>query len=201
MDRMQIPNEQNARDILEVGLAKSAQSLSVMINSHVELTPLEISLVGKELNDFLSHPEMNTLILKTELVGPVGGINYMLLSKSAVTAICQKCFNDEFSEEDIKNLTIEFLKEVENVLAAATISEIADRFQVDMYGDVPKIQAVESSKVINVIDSETLNMNPHLQLRCELVIPELSISMNVIWVFDSNFLSMVDATTDLQKAV
>lgn len=192
------------KDILEKGMEKSARSLGVMINCEIGVKDMQIKQADEYAIDMIfgkEGKEDDVLILKTELVGPVGGINYMFLSKSDVQAIKQSTFTDEISEEDSTQLTIEFLKEIENVLAAATITEIANRFQIDMFGDVPKIQAVLSTEVDNVVKAEVSALLPKLQLKCNFSIDNIGISPDVIWMFNDAFIqragSISSPTVDL----
>lgn len=182
--------EYKAKYILEYGAEKTARALASMLKHEVSATMIELH----QYKDWctLSHSVENTkddhvILLKTELVGQVKGINYFLLSKNEMNVIGKSCVDQELINNEFGTFLVEFLKEIENVLAAATISEIADRLKLGLFGDVPNIEAVPSRNVSKVMFQEVSAIRPDLVFQCRLLVPELGISPDFLWFFDTSF--------------
>lgn len=171
------------------GINRSAVSMSSLLNHDVKVVSVNVTenleRVAQSFRDSIT--EDSVLLLKTELVGPVAGINYVVLTKSDVTTICNNVFGPELADENSPQFVIEFLKEIENVLAASAITEIADTLQLDMYGDVPKIQATSLSRIHEVIFNETQSLYPKVLIGSDFHIPSLKISPKVFWFFGEAF--------------
>lgn len=177
------------RDTLTKGLSKSARSLSSMVNSQVSVQDVEFSFSYDFDQDFVSHYTkmgLQVLMLKTELVGMVGGINYVLFTKEEAKSMCNATLGVGGDDNTI-DFVIEFLKEVENVLAAGTITEIANRLSIEMYGDVPKIQAVSPTHILDIIHNETRTLTPKIYVKGTFNVPGLGVSPTIIWLFSQSF--------------
>ncbi|MEO9965058.1 MAG: hypothetical protein ABJF11_04670 [Reichenbachiella sp.] len=192
--------EYKARYILEYGVEKTAQALTTMLGH--EVSPVRVNLEKYEtwLAQGLGHKrdiKDHVVMLKTELVGGVTGINYFLLTKEEMKLIGSECLTDEMTDGN-RAILIEFLKEIENVLAAATISEMADKLRVDLYGDVPKIQAVYATEVEQVISREAALLNPILVLHCQMHIPKLGMSPDFLWLFNSSLFEVLEQIEEFE---
>ncbi|GAB4247635.1 MAG: hypothetical protein Tsb0034_26900 [Ekhidna sp.] len=175
-------------DILSTGLSSSAVSLSSLINHDVNIQEMGTAdNPGEVATTTDRHSNESILILKTELIGPIMGINYLLLTKPEVTTICDHVFGEELADENNSQFVIEFLKELENVLAASTITAISDALNVDMYGDVPKIQAAPYTEVPRIIDQETGKISPRVVLHADFHVPGINVSPRVLWFFNRSF--------------
>lgn len=195
MDGLPTNEEHKARHVLEYGVEKTASAFAAMINK--EVSPVRVALERYDHwkgYEYSPNSGSHMVLLKTELVGAISGINYFILSQSEMITICNKCMAEDFLASDkdgLGNAKIEFLKEIENVLAAATISEIADKFKIDLFGDVPKIQAVGAEMVDQMIRKEAAALDPKLVLHCNLHIPELGMSPDFLWLFDTKFINQL----------
>ncbi|NQZ79008.1 MAG: hypothetical protein HRT61_23260 [Ekhidna sp.] len=177
-------------NLLEQGIAKTAASFEMFINSNVHYHYSEENIVGTDLTGTITNLEDKILLLKTELIGGLTGINYLVLSKSMATTISNHMFDgvqDTTSSREI----VEFLKEMENVLAASTITTISDVLDMDLYGDVPKIQAASVTQLNDIVHQETSNISPELGVAATLDIPELGISPTLYWFFNRSFTPVI----------
>lgn len=185
--------EYKVRFLLEYGLEQTAKALSTMINHEVRAVQVALESYEHWMARGLEHKRElkdHVVILKTELVGGVSGINYFLLTKAEMKRIGAECLAKELAEGK-GALLIEFLKEIENVLAAATISEMADKLRIDLFGDVPKIQAVYANEVDQVICREVAPLKPALVMQCQMHIPKLGLSPDFLWLFDASLLNIL----------
>ncbi|MEP4091910.1 hypothetical protein [Reichenbachiella sp.] len=194
--------EYKAKYVLEYGIEKTANALGSMLNKEVSALRVELKKYEDWVNLELEYGRTNTdhiIMLKTELVGGVAGINYFLLSESEMKTIGKACLPEDLVKESSSsaaNFLVEFLKEIENVLAAATISEISDKLKTDLFGDVPKIQAIHADRVNQIIERETYGLHPSLVLHCHMHVPELAISPDFLWFFNAAFLEKLKSLSE-----
>lgn len=172
------PLNVRAMNILLEGTQFASKSLSSFIDSEVHMD--DFSVTTTDGLEFLKSPENSkVLLLKTELMGELGGINYFLLPIYDVMKICSK----RVGKDEAKPMMIEFLKEMENVLAAAAITNIANQLAINIFGDVPKAQAIQHNEVLNTIEEESSNLPPKLVIYCQFNLPEFNIKSKYMWVF------------------
>ena len=180
----------NARAILEGSIIRSAQCFSEMINSRVHIEDLSIVFDSAMLNLSSQNQGEGSVLLKTEIVGAIGGINYAIYGKEEVKLLCGQVLDGNLEKTQYYEFMIGFLKEVENVLAAAMVTEIANHLDEPIFGDVPKIEAVSADGVMEIIERETGTLNPNTVISCGFSIPSVNISPKILWFFND---SLVDA--------
>lgn len=190
-----------AKCLLEYSVERTATALSTIVHREVAATMVGLTSYANWLDCFQSEQQDqsgHTIMLKTEVVGPFSGINYCLLSKEEMTRIGESCLPDDLTVPGSGTLLVEFLKEMENILAAVTISGIADQLKVSLYGDVPKIEAVATQERVNVISKEVSNVLPHLVFESQLNIQEIDVSFDFLWFFDHEFTRKIESMNEFE---
>lgn len=74
-------------------------------------------------------------VLTTELFGDMAGKSYWVLDNEAYERITQRIQAGHMPP----HLEKEFVKELDNILSAAVISQLADKLNLNMYGDIPHL--------------------------------------------------------------
>lgn len=179
-------NQIKARTILESSIIRSAKCLSEMINCKVHIEELSIVFQSTMHDSLRDNQENGAVLLKTEIVGPIAGINYAIFSKEEVKLLCDQVLDGEMDKEQYQVFMIGFLKEMENILAAAVISEIANQLDEAIFGDVPKIEAVKGQSVTDAINREVAALVPDTVISCEFKVPEVNIAPRIFWFFDES---------------
>ncbi|MGL1888654.1 MAG: hypothetical protein OCD76_19230 [Reichenbachiella sp.] len=181
-----------AKEVLFRAVGNSVESFSSMTNFKASSSNLSVDKFDS--SDLYDSTDEDVLLLKTELVGTVTGINYFVFTKKEVKAVYDLYKKDDHGPVDAKKMMVEYLKEIENVIAAASISIIAESFNLEIYGDVPKIQAVSSGMVNEVINKEIVGLDPRLVVSCDIDIPSIKSSPKLFWVFGANFEERLSTT-------
>lgn len=179
-------NQIKARTILESSIIRSAQCMSEMINTKVHIEDLNIVFHSAMHDSIRDSQETGSVLLKTEIVGPIGGINYAVFSKEEVKLLCGQVLDGDMEREQYQVFMIGFLKELENILAAAVISELANQLDEPIFGDVPKIEAIKGNGVTSVINREVAALVPDTVVSCEFRIPTVKIAPRIIWFFNES---------------
>tara|TARA_B100001245_G_C22646272_1_gene317526 strand:+ start:17 stop:610 length:594 start_codon:yes stop_codon:yes gene_type:complete len=181
----------NARAILEGSIIRSAQCFSEMINSRVHIEDLSIVFDSAMLNLSNQNHGEGSILLKTEIAGAIGGINYAIYSKEEVKLLCGQVLDGNLEKSQYYEFMIGFLKEVENVLAAAVVTEIANHLDEPIFGDVPKIEAVSVDGIMEVIEKETGPLKPNTVISCGFSIPSVNISPRIVWFFNDSLVNAI----------
>lgn len=97
------------------------------LNKFVQVKDLHAHL--KEFTTDGSH------VLTTELFGDMAGKSYWVLDHETYERITQRI------QTGLKATLLEkeFVKELDNILSAAVISQLADKLNLNMYGDIPHL--------------------------------------------------------------
>lgn len=178
--------------IIDDSLTHTSRSIAGFLQTHAVIHNTKYSFIDIEFSNYYHESkEEKIVLLKTEVVGALAGINYLILTKDEVEKLRGNSFIGELEEESSNQMTVEFLKEIENVLAAATISCFADCFKLDMFGDVPKIQAIASNQIDQVINHEIGGLNAKVLIRSKVSMPDLGIEPDLIWFFNGAFVDRV----------
>ncbi|MCV9385200.1 hypothetical protein [Reichenbachiella ulvae] len=184
--------ENEIKTVINDSLNKTASSISAFLQSHATIVDTTYTFLEIEPSGYYSKQEEGkVVVLKTEVVGALSGINYVMLTKKEIENLCANSFIGDMEGEDSNQMKIEFLKEIENVLAAATISCFADCFRLDMFGDVPKIQAVHADHIDGLINNETGSLKAKILVKSKLNMPDLAIQPELLWFFNGAFVDKV----------
>lgn len=181
----------NARAILEGSIIRSAQCFSEMINSRVHIEDLSIVFDSAMLNLTQQSQPEGSVILKTEIAGAIAGINYSIYSKEEVKLLCSQVLDGNLEKAQYYEYMIGFLKEVENVLAAAVVTEIANHLNEPIFGDVPKIEAVTTHGVMGIIERETGPLKANTVISCGFSIPSVNIAPRIVWFFNDTLVGAI----------
>ena len=198
MENLRKNIESDVLEVLSSGIDKTAGSLGVMIDQKVEIMEIELKQEPSFLLDTSEQNNGNMILLRTQLVGDISGLNYLLISEKEAKTISSAIFSEELAGDvgDIEDIMIEFLMEVENVMAAATISELADKLDMSMFGDVPRLQSMSLKEISNIMNAESDQFGTTVQLNCKLSVPGLQIYPVYVWLFDKSFLKTLESRSN-----
>lgn len=184
--------ESNIMKLMDESLNRTSRSITGFLQTHTVIHDTKYSFIDIDFSKYYHDTnEDKIVLLKTEVVGALAGINYLILTKDQIDKLRGNSFIDELEDEDSNQMTVEFLKEIENVLAATTISCFADSFKLDMFGDVPKIQAVASDQIDYTINHEIGGLNSKVLIKSKISMPDLGIEPDLIWFFNGAFVDRV----------
>lgn len=121
--RLNTKESEIANDVINKGLSKAALSLEQIVQSKVELEPIDITY--EKIDDIFQYTQKNdaeTHLLKTEIKGEIKGICYLVFTIDEINKIHQKCLPTKILESQALNdmmMKGAVLKEIDNMLSAA----------------------------------------------------------------------------------
>jgi len=139
-----------AKEIINIGLLKAADSLSFFMKEKLHLNGLDYSFNNtKELSDFTTKTGANIHLLITEVVGNVTGICFLIFSEEEADQLRKTALPPEIlnSPEMMAEMGDGILLEVDNIISASIITQFSNLLQEKMHGDVPQLQKLDAEGV------------------------------------------------------
>ncbi|MEM9829127.1 MAG: hypothetical protein AAF944_00735 [Bacteroidota bacterium] len=130
-------------EIINRGYQHAAQSFSSITGQNVtiEATSIEYKsdhdYILEDYNDLVDF-----IVLQTDIIGSLGGASYLIFSKEESKAVSEMSLAAFGNPDAIGETAV--LKEVDNIISAAMITELSNAFKISIYGDVPQLFEVKS---------------------------------------------------------
>lgn len=128
-----------AQKIFLKGYEKASKSFSSLSGEQVNVKNFE--LFFGEATDLLQKivKTKNPSVLITDIIGEAKGRSYLVFSEKDAQAIPDMLLQKMKGLESNPDFTEIILKEVDNMVSAAVITEFSNQLDLKIYGDVPKI--------------------------------------------------------------
>lgn len=198
---------QVAERLLKYGLAKGSLALEMVVQSPVVIKQIELSVPNvKGILQYSNKNDKKSHLLKTDLVGDLKGFCHLIFSDDDVTKIQTKCLPADILEANNSQsrlMKLEFLTELDNMVAGAVITELANYLELGVYGNVPSLNVVNAEEVNNYIHNEAVELEANHVMRGILHIPELNVFAEFIWLFQERIIELVQnfAKSDRSKEI
>lgn len=153
-------------ELMKNAMTKAARSFSMMLKKEVVAERIEVSS-GEAYNGYAK--DRKVVLLVTSLIGNLTGKSFFILSEGDVKNIMHSVNQASGMMGD--HLMEEVLKELDNILSASVISELANELDAEIYGDVPELHLIDSKSVEGYICSGQLS-GTHLYVRYRFLLPD-----------------------------
>jgi chemotaxis protein CheY-P-specific phosphatase CheC len=146
------------------GFNKAANSFSQMINRPISLAHSN-TIVIQNVKEFtyVSEEEGKLMVLTTGMIGELRGKSFLILSEQEQKEICH-------AVSPGKPLSVEYqealLLEIDNIVSASVISQIANDFNIQVYGDVPVLKFVDAENIHAYLSTNLENENSDSIILC-----------------------------------
>ncbi|MDH5475234.1 MAG: hypothetical protein OEX22_06045 [Cyclobacteriaceae bacterium] len=168
-------------EIASIGLSKSADSLSQIINEKVLL---KTTKMGISIRERLEKSDTNDFtVLTTRIMGEHEGICILIFSQEDALNIQKKCLPG--SEE--KEMREALLLEIDNIISASVITQLANILDLKIYGDVPQITSLNLEELKQHLYDLKIEFKP-LLFSTNLISENLKIQPDFFWYFKDDML-------------
>ena len=134
--------------IISKGFEKASAAFSKLINRRVSFDLNSVSLIRHVSDPSLrAHNEQEAVVLTTDIIGELSGRSYLILDQREMKVVCD-AVNPKLSEHIREAL----LLEIDNIISASVISEIANALGIEIYGDVPALQFAQGNAITALLD-------------------------------------------------
>ncbi|NEM98982.1 hypothetical protein GXP69_14860 [Pontibacter sp. BT327] len=128
------------KEILNIGLARAADSFAAIAKDKVLLKVPDIQLIEvKELLKLVAQYESTHFIIQSDIKGDFNGATLMLFSSDHVTRLSQLCLNMvEVQKGEVNAMQESLLLEISNIITGAMVTQLANILKANIYGSPPK---------------------------------------------------------------
>jgi chemotaxis protein CheY-P-specific phosphatase CheC len=191
-------NEQElniARDIIGVGLKRSADSLSfLMHDTIVSEWPNDFDNVGHELPKIIKgENDLNIHLLLTEVVGELKGTCCLILTEDEANNLRETALPAEIkaNAELMAEMNDAILLEADNIITASVITEFSNHLQKRIFGDVPQLKKMNYCELSSFL-KEKLDSGAYvLNFRTAFTSTTVKFRPEFFWLLDQNFLDAI----------
>lgn len=125
--------------VMKAGCQRAAQAFSAFVRQEVGSEIQFLTTVAAAQADLISYPTDNATLVITDIIGEAGGRSYLVLSAAEGALIQNLCLPSMSNAEQRATLSEAVLKELDNVLSAAMITEFSNALHLSIYGGVPHL--------------------------------------------------------------
>lgn len=128
------------KEILNIGLARAADSFAAIAKDKVLLKVPDIQLIEvKELLNLVAKYESTHFIIQSDIKGDFNGATLMLFSDDHISRLSEVCLNMlEVQKGEVTAMQESLLLEISNIITGALVTQLANILKANIYGSPPK---------------------------------------------------------------
>ncbi|PRY15395.1 chemotaxis protein CheC [Pontibacter ummariensis] len=184
------------KEILNIGLARAADSFAAIAKDKVLLKVPDIQLIEvKELLGLVAKYEDTHVIIQSDIKGDFNGATLMLFSDDHIIRLSEVCLAMlDVQKGELSVMQESLLLEISNIITGALVTQLANILKCSIYGSPPK--APQSHMADSLKD--ILVQHPLFQPLVFTVITQFthnsrSVELPLLLFFDSKtFLKILD---------
>lgn len=192
MTALTTDEQHKAEHIINSGLQQAAEALSFFMKQPVTVDQLHLRDLQFDERVPLPTQDHNYLLV-TELVGDIGGFCCLIFSKEEVALLQQASLPPEIlaNEAIAREMGEAMLLEVDNIIAAAVITQLSNLLQCQLHGAVPELQIL-SAKDLEGFVEQRLNEQIHvLNFKANFKTADSAFSPAFLWFVQEPILSAI----------
>jgi chemotaxis protein CheY-P-specific phosphatase CheC len=173
-----------AKEIVNISLAKAADSLSFFIKQKVmmQISSVSLDVISSETNFTNLKTDVFTA-LKTEIKGDFDGNCYLLITSEDKNKILdltlpQSVLNDEVKKKEFGR---EILLEIDNIVTASVVTQFSNLLKYKMYGYIPQIKEVNFDDINHYLFSENNNQSALFSVKTKFSTEKDKLEPEFIW--------------------
>ena len=127
------------REILNIGLARAADSFAIIAQEKVLLEVPNLDLIsGDSILERVSKLQQQHVIIQSDIKGEFNGTTLMFFSGQHVQRLSRVCLRMNTSDSlDIDSMQESLLLEISNIITGALVTQLANILKANIYGAPP----------------------------------------------------------------
>ena len=194
MENLNSQEINTAKDIVTQGLQKAAQSLSFFMKETIQLKETDFTLTDEQ-NFITDHNTFNDelYVLSTEVKGELKGVCYLIFNKEEKDEVCKVALPPEiFNNPDkLKNMQEPLLLEIDNIISASVITQIANNLKLKIYGDVPNLNFMTAKSLKELIIQQMKPNKLIIGFQTEFISSKSHFHPEFFWILEPEFIQSV----------
>lgn len=147
--------KQIARELLYAGYKKAAESFSALTKQKITMKPARVEISQNEVAVVNNLKNSDGLVLiTTTIIGELSGRSYLLVDRFEAAEIYKACMPYSENEESRTMEMEAILKELDNIISAAVITEFSNFLDVMVFGDVPVLNCVDQRQLKHALHND-----------------------------------------------
>lgn len=128
------------KEILNIGLARAADSFAAIAKDKVLLKVPDIKLIEQSnLLELVEHYADTHNIIQSDIKGDFNGATLMLFSDEHIALLSEVCLNMlEVQKGEVSVMQESLLLEISNIITGALVTQLANILKTNIYGSPPK---------------------------------------------------------------
>lgn len=186
--------EDLAKEIINIGLAKAADSLSFFTHEKVFIRSMDLHFQKLSDLDPLTHKKGDdTHVLITEIRGEMLGVCFLIFNKEEAESLCDISLPESVKKDSEKKkmMSEATLKEVDNIITAAVVTQFSNLLGVDIHGYVPILEVIHADKVKEAVFSHAKELDYVLNFTATFVSDHIDVAPEFLWILDTEFVDRV----------
>jgi chemotaxis protein CheY-P-specific phosphatase CheC len=177
--------------VMNRGFEKAATSFSRIIQASITVSA-DAALMRNHPSLSYGDASGDLYVLTTQIIGDVSGKSFLILSNKE----CQEIFralNGKVANEKFQEA---FLLEIDNIISASVISELANALNAEIYGDVPKLTRIAVRELSRLVETEMLNDGHSNLIYCNtsFLLNSVETKPHFIWKLSDEIFEMIQAS-------
>ena len=182
-----------AKQIIASGLEKAAESLSFFMRETISLSESEFTISNEENIAINLNAQEELYVLTTEMKGEMKGVCYLVINKEERDEICKVALPKEiYSNPDkLSAMQEPLLLEIDNIISASVVTQIANRLKRKVYGDVPRLNIMTTEDLKKTIVKEMRPNKLILGFQTEFQSSKSHFHPEFFWILEPDFIECV----------
>lgn len=177
------------------GLSMAKRSMEQILQSPISMEKVDYSdQVKTPLPRYKVQGEERVHVIKTQLIGELKGTSHLIFKEDEVNKIYKACLPSSIIDSDSpesKMMKMGFLTEVDNMMAAAVITEFSNFLGLEIYGHVPSLHVLKAGEVNAFLEKESGEFDSIIHFKAIFQGIELDIAPDFVWVFQEEFVNKI----------
>ncbi len=182
-----------ATEIINIGLAKAADSLSFFTQNKVLIRSKDLVISNSYEKQLFTKSTDPITVLSTQIRGEMNGYCYLIFNQKEVNQLQQISFPKSILDnpEQLAEMGKGMLMEADNIITAAVVTQFSNLFKIDMHGHVPQYFSGNNQEADSYIRQHINEGNYILHFNTALFSGEQNISPEFLWCLDETFVKAV----------
>jgi len=180
-----------AKEIINIGLGKAADSLSFFSQQKVMIRSSELILKNtNDAKDLSKKTGDNIHVLTTDIVGELSGVCYLIFNEKEVNKLLKISLPASILEDEEQKLLMSdaILKEADNIISASVITQFSNLLKFSIHGGIPEMDVMSEDKVMPFLLSRATDSKYFLQISAQFQTEEVDFSPEFVWFLDAKFI-------------
>lgn len=150
------------REILNIGLARAADSFAVIAQEKVLLEVPNLNIVsGSTILEKVSELQQQHVIIQSDIRGDFNGTTLMFFSGQHVQRLSRVCLRMTTSDSvHIDDMQESLLLEISNIITGALVTQLANILKASIYGAPPVHPKGDMTKALQILMSDRPMVQP-----------------------------------------